>query len=365
MEKSFFHVEHVKTILSDKLQAFGVDDYVLNKYSQLINNIEFININLDKDPAKLHLKMVAALFSRQAENNKTFLKNIIQQAELEEIDKIIVSDYNEDDDLGLEQVKLENIDFDFGTNRRVNKIDCFLKDDKEIAFTLSTDLRQVSEQESNTYLEKQVLETDQAKANPILQDLYGYFERDFSGQTGRFIAKEYLPGKNIAHYLKDLELEADYVSEYYNISNDLAYTMAKMYQAGKGKLLSDLKLENLIYNYINPDEVEYSCRVCDNAGPYLDQAKESSVEQILSQLQSLLSYLHLHKLRLKQENLAEDISQEEMVAQYLDTFWTNLDDDSKNIFYQTLLAREKGSKPDLFSIDADLEAFVVSYLNNL
>lgn len=57
--------------LEKDLKHFGVDDYVLNKYKDLISNINFININPDSESAEIHFQMITALFTR-GENNKTF-----------------------------------------------------------------------------------------------------------------------------------------------------------------------------------------------------------------------------------------------------------------------------------------------------
>jgi len=369
--RNFEKTENIKPSLKESLQQLGVDDYILEKYTDLISKIEFKNINTESAAGKIHLKMAAALFSRQAENNKTYLKNIIYQVELEEVDKIDISEYStakleiKGEELGLENLEMEQIDLDIGTNRRVDKIECRLKNGKNIVFTLSADLRTTSAEESNSFQEKLVFESPIAEDNPILQKYYGYFEKEFKGNLSRFIAKEYLPGENISQYLNSLDVEEESLHEFLNIANDLGYSMAHLYNKGEGQLLSDLKLENIIYNNVNPDEVEYSCRVCDNSGAYQEKAEERSVSQILAHLQSLLSIFHNKKITAARLGQPEhnDFSQEELISAYLDAFSENLNPKTFKAFQDNIEKTSLDGSDDLFSVDQDLKDYVLSYLH--
>lgn len=362
--KNFSEKIYNQVDLKNELKELRVDKYILDKYSELINKIEFKNIDLKTSSGLIHLKMLAALFTRQVENNKTFLKNIIKQIELDEVLKIDISEYgSEDKSNNFTDLKIENIDLNIGTNRRVNKIDCFLKNGTNFSFTFSADLQSSSQEESNSFQEKLVFESPLADNNPVLQKYYGYFEKDFSGIINRFIAKEYLPGENINTYLNNLSPKELY--EFINISSELGYSMAFLYNKDKGKLLSDLKLENIIYNYINPDDVEYACRVCDNSGVYNKKAEEKSVFQILAHLQSLLT-IYNNKKRIAQESVLENqsnINQEELVEAYLDSFFQNLKSENLKIFKNNLLKIKQEIEEEIFEIDQDIKNYVLNYLN--
>ncbi|PKM91824.1 hypothetical protein CVU82_01295 [Candidatus Falkowbacteria bacterium HGW-Falkowbacteria-1] len=364
-------IEKDPTYLSERLKDMGVDDYVLNKYKDLIENIEFININLDSHAGKVHLKMVGALFSRM-ENDKTFLKNIIKNVELEEVGKIDVSDYSSGEDADSEELfaltgmAAENIDLDIGTNRRVNKVDCYLKSGNCISFTLSADLHRVGDEESNSSQEKSVFESDFGQENPVLQKYYGYFKKDFDGQDSRFIAKEYLPGKNISHYLNGLSNNDESLLDISDLSSDLAYSMAYLYKKGNGELVSDLKLENIIYNYEDSNEVEYSCRVCDNSGFYSENQKRKSAYQILAHLQSLLSIFNNKKMLFLRDNKNVEIEtkQEDVINAYLDSFLENLDAGSMAVFKNNIKdILNNPSDKDIFEIDKDILEYASDYLD--
>jgi hypothetical protein len=372
--KNFFESpQHAKkgNNLTEELEKFGVDAYVLEKYQDLINKIEFKNINIFAAENEIHLKMAAALFSRQEKNNKTFFKNIIQQVELEEVDKIDIMDYStlNDDEDGedlFNTLDMENIDLNIGTNRRVDKIDCLLKNGKNITFTLSADLNNAGEQESNSFQEKLVFESEIAQDNLVLQKFYGYFEKDFKGIDNRFIAKEYLPGDNISHYLNKLQNSEQLFHEFLNVSSELGYSMAYMYNKCAGQLLSDLKLENMIYNHINTDEVEYACRICDNSGAYSERAEEKSVSQILAQLQSLLAIFHNKQILFNKQaqTKSDNITQEDLVESYLDSFVTNLTPESLNVFRINIKKINQGVEGEIFEIDQDLKDYVLNYIND-
>lgn len=349
--------------LSKELERMGIDSSVLEKYEKLINNIKFVNINPDSESGKIHLKMIASLFSVE-ENNKTFLKNIIKNIELEDLVHVDISDYLSDDNVdNLDSLNAENIDLDIGLNRRVNKIDCYLNSGDQISFTLSTDLRNVKDEESNSAQERLVFKSPIGKDNPILQKYLGYLERDFDGKNMRFIAKEYLPGKNIAHYINNLNNESESLFNISDVSSDLAYSMAYLYKRGEAEILSDLKLENVIYNYEKANECEYPCRVCDNSGFYEGQAKRKSVFQILAHLQSLLSVFNNKKNQIIREkgSVEFDVEQEEILDSYLDSFLDNLDKESllifKNNINEILLNQNDN---DIFEIDQELVEYVKS-----
>ncbi len=300
------NIENVS--LAKKLEGLGIEESVLRNYKKIIENIDFINIDLESESGKIHIKMVAALFSR-ADNERPFLKNIISNINLKNIDRIEVSgrfNPEEEGDVATEQeditnlddLVMDNIDLDIGTNRRVNNITCYLKDGSEMSFTLSADfVSGDNDLNSNSYQEREVFESDFAKDNPILQRYYGYLKREFSGKDQRFIAKEYLPGKNIEQYLRELENNKESLSDFMDISSSLAYSMSELYKRGQGTLLADLKIENIIYNHEQQDNLEYPCRVCDNSGFYSDEAEKKSALQVLAHIQSLLTILN-NKIRL-------------------------------------------------------------------
>lgn len=348
--------------LEDDLRRFGVDDYVLNKYKDLISNINFININPDSKSAEIHFKMITALFTR-GENDKTFLKNIIKKAELEEINKIDIRDSSAYQDIVAEKLEAENIDLDIGTNRRVDRIDCSFKDGNKLSFTLSADMVDVDDNESNSFQEKEVFQSYYGKDNPILQKFYGYSSRKFNDEEKRFIAKEYLPGKNIIQYFNELLCNEDSLLEMSSVSSDLGYSMSSLYNKGEGELLSDLKLENVIFNHEERDLVEYSCRVCDNSGFYEKEIERKSLFQILAHLQSLLSVFNNKKDQVikTQGDVDTDISQEHVIESYLASFLDNLNKQSLIVFKKTIKKITENPKDsDIFEIDKD----IIDYLNN-
>lgn len=356
--------------LGDKLKDMGLDDYVLNKYKELIENIDFVNINLDSQSGEIHLRMVAALFSRM-ENTKTFLKNIIRNVEMEELGRIDIKDYSSEEDIKNEELlaliglDAENIDMDIGTNRRVNKIDCYLKNGESLSFTLSADLHNVKDEESNTSQEKEVFESDFGQENPILQKYYGYFNKSFAGRENRFIAKEYLPGKNISQYLNELSNDDESLLDISSLSSDLGYSMAYLYKRGEGELVSDLKMENIIYNYEKANEVEYPCRICDNSGFYSEDQKRKSAYQVLAHLQSFLSIFNNKKRLFLRDNQGVEIDskQEDSIDSYLNSFLENLNPESLAIFKTKIREiLDNPSDKDIFEIDKDIVEYVDNYV---
>jgi hypothetical protein len=350
--------------LSKELEKMGVEPSIVEKYSKLINNIKFVNINPESESGKIHLKMIGSLFST-VENDKIFLKNIIKSIELEDLAHVDISNYLSDVNLDfVESVGAENIDLDIGLNRRVNKIDCYLKSGEQVSFTLSTDLRNVGDDESNSAQEKLIFESPIGRDNPVLQKYLGYLEKDFDGKNMRFIAKEYLPGKNITHYVNNLENESESLLNISDVSSDLAYSIAYLYKRGEAELLSDLKLENIIYNYEKADKCEYPCRACDNSGFYEDQAKRKSIFQVLAHLQSLLLVFNNKKNQIIREkgSVEFDVKQEEVLDSYLDSFLSNLDKDSLLIFKNNIneILLNQNDK-DIFEIDQEIVEYVKSF----
>jgi hypothetical protein len=359
MEK-FEKREDYKINLIPQLKEMGVDDYILEKYKKLIENIDFINIKIDKKINHIHLLMLGALFSRQ-DNNKSFLKNILKNIDLDKIEKIEVKD--EMSEAEAKDMDIENIDLNMGANRRVNRIDCFLSDNKVYSFTLSADFSSGQKEESNSWQEKEVLTSSFSEDNPIMQNFYGYFSKNFDSKKRYFIAKEFLPGLNIAYFLNIHTKTAEDLFNFLDISSDLAYSMAYLYNKGKGQIPADLKLENIIYNYENSDESEYSCRVCDQAGFYKEEEFKKSAYQILAHLQSLLTLFQVKKNLLETKN-DDTIEYEELLDSYLETFLRNLEPVNLSIFKENIKdILDKHSDQDIFEVEKDIIEYVESYLN--
>lgn len=281
------------------------------------------------------------------------------------MDRIDVYDSSSNQDLIAEKLEAESIDLDIGTNRKVDKIDCCFKDGNKLSFTLSADMRDISDDESNSFQEKKVFESYYAKDNPILQNYYGYFSREFAGTEKRFIAKEYLPGKNIIQYFNDLISNEDALLDIASTSSDLGYSMAALYNKGEGELLSDLKLENIIVDYQRKDLNEYSCRVCDNSGFYEKDIERKSLFQILAHLQSLLAVFNNKRDQVikVQGSIDTDISQENVIESYLASLLDNLSKQSLTVFKKTIKKITENPKDnDIFEIDKDIIEFLDNYL---
>ncbi|PKM87154.1 hypothetical protein CVU83_03370 [Candidatus Falkowbacteria bacterium HGW-Falkowbacteria-2] len=317
--------------LTLRLTEAGLSEDALNQYRDLIERVNFSNIDFDSPEGKIHVDMFAALLSRQP-NGEVYFQNILAA---------INKDWHEIKELSVVSVKevvAESIDLDIGTNRRVDRVKCAFGDNDAYEFTLSADLEDhVDPRESNSFVEKEVYDSPTAKNNPWLQKYFGYMETKLSGRSYRLIAKEYLPGKNIAQYCNELEPEPEISSEFINVACEAAYTMGGIYKHMQGRILSDLKLENIIYNYQNTDSAEPACRICDHSGIYDNEPERHGVAQILAQLSSLIEMYYAKARHINGVN-DEDCREVavEITSAYIESFLSEAGEENEQSFFEQI-----------------------------
>jgi len=351
-----------KTGLFSRLELTGLDKTETENFRSLIEKIKFSNININSELGAIHVDMIASLLTKQ-ENGEVFLQNILKAInhDWHEVEEFLIS--------STKELDVENIDLDVGANRRVDKIECVFADEAVYDFTLSTDLIDHKDiNNSNSYVEKEVFESPLAENNPVLQSYFGYLERKLSGRNYRLIAKEYLPGKNISQYFNEFDRDVDVMFAFDDVTCELAYSMGSLYKRMQGKLLEDLKLENIIYNYKNPDSNQLACRVCDHSGYYEENAEYRSVSQIIAQLSSLLTLYSLKadQLEKDQKISQEDYKPEDLIINYLESFLSELDDQNLEQLLLKKVKEIRGVEADerMFDLPDDLLEFIIYYLEN-
>ncbi len=356
-----FEVKMQSPSFNERLNNTGIEKSELEKFKSLIEKTKFVNIDIDSNSNAIHIDMVASLLSRQ-ENGEIFLQNILKEInhEWNQIDEFLISTTKE--------ITSESIDMDIGTNRRVDKFECVFSDGIKYLFTLSADLDNHNDKnDSNSFVEKEIFESPIAENNPWLQKYFGYSENEMSKHHYRMIAKEYLPGKNIAQYCNELEEKEELTSSFINVTCELGYSIGGLYRKMNGRLLEDLKLENIVYNDKNPNGNNPACRICDNSGLYEDKPKIRSVSQILANIQSLISLYYLKSTYLgngknvdKQRNDAVTA----IASSYIDSFIGEIGDELTKVFIEQLNYLKKQNENDRqFNISDDLLDFTINYLN--
>lgn len=321
IKESFPNPKSKKDINKNKLEIdkFFAEE-ISEEYREFAKKVEFLNLSGGEKEHQIHYRMLAGLLTKQ-ENEKIFLENICQSHQnfiKDNVDKIIITP---------QSLSVEQIDEEVGTNRRVDKIDCYLKDGEDIVFTLSADLYDIGNKEdSNCFVESSFYD-EKGEGNLALQKKYGYLERDFAGKKQRMIAKEYLPGKNLVQHISALPNQESSLLDIGDCSSDLGYSMGYLYGELEGELLEDLKMENMIYNNDDPD---LACRVCDHFGLYpKEKAGVNSINQITAHLETLLNLFHIKNSRIKERGETE-MSQEDVINNYLDSFFDKIGAD-KNL----------------------------------
>jgi len=358
MEKIKFEApgEH----LLNYLKNTGLNDKQFNKFKGLINKIKFVDIDINNPENRIHVDMMAGLLSIEKYSGKIFLEKILNNInhEIQDAEWLLIS--------SVKNFETESIDLNIGTNRCVDKIECVFSNDSAYNFTLSADLLDhEDDRDSNSFIEKEVFESPLGQNNPVMQNYFGYAEKELSGRNYRLIAKEYLPGKNISQYLNELEA-SEFEESLSDVSCELAYSMGYLYQRMKGQLLEDLKLENVIYNYQNPDSNKSLCRICDHSGYYDDSAEVKSVTQITGQLNSLLTMYYVKSGQRKEgSNNNNALSAEDILANYLDSFVSEIDSQNKEMFINKV--KELRNMPEdkrLFESPDGLLDFIINYLES-
>jgi len=360
MEK--FNFEKItRNELLFSLEQSGLEKEELKNFESLINKIKFVNIDINSKLDEIHIDMIASLLAKQ-ENGEIFLQNILKSIDhnWQEAEEFLIS--------STKEIESESIDLDIGTNRRVDKIECVFNNEAAYDFTLSADLIDYEDKnDSNSYTEKKVFDSPLATDNPVMQKYFGYSEKKLSGRNYRLIAKEYLPGKNISQYFNEMDVDSNLDANFNDLSCELAYSVGYLYQRMNGQLLEDLKLENIIYNYSNPDSDKSACRICDHSGYYEDNAEVRSVSQIMAQLTSLLTVYYIKLGQLEKEGVVlEESEPEEILVNYLDSFESEIEDEKLKQLFLDKVKEIKQLSPDKrnFEISDELLDFVVDYLDN-
>lgn len=313
--------EFKKNKLEDLLKELKINKGVLEENKDLLNKINFINIDINSKEGEIHLKMLAALFDRKDDKSDIVLTKIINNINIKELERIDIKSE------GVIDLDIENIDMGIGKNRRVDRIDCYLKDGRRHSFSFSADLFDIEDDlDSNTWLEKDTFDSDFAKDNLILQEFYIYLKKEFNGKLKRFIAKEYLVGTNVADYLENHIKTKEDLYKFLDVSEEMARSMAYLYNKGNTNLLSDLKLENFIYNYIDGDNYEYSARLCDHSGFYDKKSRKNSIFELLAQISSIVNHylVKINKFNISEKDY-EYIYYQELIDAYLRNFLLNID----------------------------------------
>lgn len=340
--------------LQEKLTSCGLDESALVDYKNLISKIDFKNIDLSSEAAIIHINMLAALLTKQ-ENNEIFFQNILNEIskDLELVDNIVVA--------SAKEVEAENIDLDIGSNRRVDWFRCFFTDGDIYEFTLSADLeKHQDDADSNSFVEKKIFSDPIGIDNPWLQRYFSYIKKENRGTNQRFIAKEYLPGKNIVQYFNELDSGKLGAADFIDVACETAYTIGALYKRMDGQLLNDLKLENIIYNYEDPDGAKPACRICDHSGYYSDEVDRRSASQILSHLQSFMTLYYSKAIRSKSEDLRQDVV--EIISAYLDAFSLEVDEKLIDKFLDNVgRLRDLPASKRQWELSDDLLDYVLNY----
>lgn len=337
----------------------GLERDILKEFLPLIEKIRFVNIDTNKKCNNIHFDIVASLLTKQ-ENKEILLQNILKEINhnLKETKELLV--------FSTKEIAAESIDFEIGTNRRVDRISCLFEDGTSYDFTVSADFDDYrDDNNSNSFVEKEVFNSPLGQDNPVMQKYFAYLKKEMSGRSRRFIMKEYLPGKNIVQYFNEIENDEDFWNGLNDVSCELAYSMGYLYQRMGGKLLEDLKLENIIYNYENPDSDLPACRICDHSGYYGTDVEKKSVSQIMANISSLLAIYSVKDSQGREKGaLKETFAQEDVVINYLDSFCSQIESESiKNTFLEKIKEiRQTPVEKRMFATSDDLLDFSINYL---
>ena len=329
--KNFESRKEKNNPLINKLLNTGIERSCLDKFKPLLEKIKFSNIDISKEENKIHVDMLSFLLMNQ--NNKhIFLQNILKKInhKWEQINEILIKTTKE--------IKDESIDLEIGSNRRVDKIEITFNDNLKYCFTLSADIDEnIDEKESNSYIEKEIFESELSENNPWLQKYFGYMDNKISNRNYRMIAKEYLPGKNVSQYCNGLEEKEEIVDDFRDVVCEVAYSMNGLYRRMNGQILEDLKLENLIYNFEDKDSNEPLCRICDHSGYYENKVGIKSVNQILAHIESFIVFYYKKSKYLGQGDTADNLRAEnalDIEKSYVDSFLGDLDESLRKRFLE-------------------------------
>ncbi len=314
--------------LQEKLGLCGLSEKVLADYKDLISKVDFKNIDLSSEAGTIHVDMLSALLTEQ-KNGEIFFQNILDviNKDLESVDNVMI--------ISAKEIKAESIDLDIGTNRRVDRFNCSFAGGDSYEFTLSADLENYPDDaDSNSFIEKEVFADSIGKDNQWLQKYFAYIKKDSRKGQQRFIAKEYLPGKNIAQYFNEMDKKRENISEFINVACETAFAMGGLYKKMNGQLLGDLKLENLIYNYENPDSASPACRICDHSGYHDNEADKRSALQILAHINSFMTIYYSKATKSDSEELRDEAVS--IVDAYLDSFIGEIGEDLRDKFLENV-----------------------------
>ena len=340
--------------LQDKLRLCGLSEDVLAIYKNLISKVDFKNINLASEAGMIHIDMLSALFTKQ-ENGEIFFQNILNDInkDLESVDNIIID--------SAKEIKAESIDLDIGTNRRVDRFDCSFAEGDHYEFTLSADLENhKNEIDSNSFVEKEVFNGPIGVDNKYLQKYFGFIKKENNNKSRYLIAKEYLPGKNIVQYFNEIGREEEISSHFIDVACETAFTIGALYKRMNGQLLDDLKLENIIYNYENPDDLNPACRVCDHSGYYEDRAEERSALQILAHIDSFAAIYYAKTNLTNPEEIRDEVVS--IIDSYLESFAGEIGEDLIDKFLENVAELKKIPKEKRqWDLSDDIIDYVLNY----
>lgn len=169
-----------------------LEKHVGNVEKQILEKIEFVNIDFHRPESRYHTEMLGEFLYRETEGEESFAGRVLREHGVNEqdLEKITIE--------GFEQ---EDVSLDIGTKRNVDRALLVLKDDRAIAVTMSLDKRGYkTAAESPSLQESQALAGVDAEKTWSMQRLYGSRAITKRGRVRGFVVKEFLEGSLLGEY---------------------------------------------------------------------------------------------------------------------------------------------------------------------
>lgn len=229
---------------------------------QILDMVEFVDIDLDEPQSQYHLDMLRTLLVRESEEQNSLLGDVVAKRGLteKEIQKITVESY-----------KMEDLGFDIGTKRNVDLVKLVFEDGKELIMTVSMDKAALSDLAfSPSTIEANTLGRVNNPSAWCVQQYFGYrVSEDKEGKKG-IVCKEYLPGHMLANYTFDVEMTVEQYGQETMIG--IARAVGEMARNALDTL-GGIPVDSNPYNIIlyQTEEERLYTRYCDVEGIRADE----------------------------------------------------------------------------------------------
>ncbi len=168
--------------------------HVGNVEKQLLKLVEFPNVDFDDPRSRYHMEMLGEFVFKQQVEDRSLASEVLAAHGLTEddLEKIVIESFDQED-----------ISFDIGTKRNVDRAQMILADGRSVAVTLSFDKQGVNDPAASPSLREAAAlkDVDVTKAWSV-QRLYGSRDVVKRGRHRGFVVKEYLDGSMLGNYFE-------------------------------------------------------------------------------------------------------------------------------------------------------------------